>query len=215
MMSDWALYRHIRPALTFLAVLTLVTGLAYPAAISWIAQEVVPGSANGSLVRDANGTAIASSLLGQNITCAYENQSALASCPYRALLWTRPALTDYIPFTQNGTGAGSESPYGPTDPTLYNQTVYFMEQYGVYNVTATIPIDLVTQSQSGLDPDLTPEAALVQVPRVAHFSGLSEAIVLSLVDHFESTRDVGWIGPAFVNIIQLDIALLQQEHRGP
>lgn len=206
MIHDMSPLSHVRPTLTLLAFLVLVAGLAYPGALTGFAHYITPASADGSLLRSGNGTVIGSSLLGQNVTCAYEN---LSTCPYRALLWLRPSPADYEAFTvANHTGGpGTEEPYGPTDPVLYNETLYYMHLYGTYNVT----VDLVTPSASGLDPDVTPEAALVQVPRVAHFANLSQSVLTTLVGEYEETPLFGYVGPSYVNVLELDIALLQLE----
>jgi K+-transporting ATPase ATPase C chain len=198
--------------------MVIMSGAIYPGLITEFAQYVVPGSANGSLITGPNGTVIGSELLGQNITCnpaAYPNVS---ECPFRGLFWSRPSLTDY----QSILGAGNETPYNPTNPALrnqtlalYNQTIYYMQLYGVNNIT--VPIDQVSESESGLDPDLLPQAALVQVYRVAYFanqSGLTNITIGALTNLVDANIDNfadGYIGVPYVNVVQLDIALLHLE----
>lgn len=182
-----------RAAAGLLVMAVLLTGIAYPFAVTGFAELVTPHTANGSLVYAANGTAIASSLIGENI-----------SSP--SLFWLRPSLTDW-----EATLSSGETPYGPTDPALVNQTEQYIAQYGLTNTTA--PLDLISPSESGIDPDLTPEAALVQVPRVALASNLSEAFLLQFVDDHIQAPLLGFIGPPYVNIIQLDIDLIAVEGR--
>ncbi|MCI4318522.1 MAG: potassium-transporting ATPase subunit C [Thermoplasmata archaeon] len=179
----------LRASLLFVVFLLVVGGLGYPIAVTAFAQYVTPGTANGSLVVAANGTVIASELLGQNITNA-------------SLFWLRPSLIDDQPFT----GAGNETPYGPTNPELRNLTLYYIAQYGLANVS--VPVDLVTPSESGLDPDITPESALVQVPRVAAHTGLSQAYLTTLVQAWITSPTAGLFGPSYVNVLDLDRALL-------
>ncbi|MCI4336775.1 MAG: potassium-transporting ATPase subunit C [Thermoplasmata archaeon] len=181
----------MRAAVGLLVIMVVLTGVAYPAAVTGFAQLVTPHTANGSLIDAPNGTAIASSLIGQNIT----NQS---------LFWLRPSLTDY-----SATVSSGESPYGPTDPLLVNLTEYYIGEYGLNGTTA--PFDLVSPSESGIDPDLTPAAVLVQIPRVAAASHLSEAYLLDFVNSHLQLPVLGFIGPTYVNVITLDIDLIAVE----
>jgi K+-transporting ATPase ATPase C chain len=175
----------------FVVFLMVVGGLGYTIVVTSFAQYVTPGTANGSLVVAANGTIIASELLGQNIT----NSS---------LFWLRPSLVDYQAFTN----AGNETPYGPTNPELRNLTLYYIAQYGLTNVT--VPIDLVSPSASGLDPDITPESALLQIPRVALHTGLSQAYLTTLVQAWVTPPTAGLFGASYVNVLDLDRALLAE-----
>ncbi|MCI4350866.1 MAG: potassium-transporting ATPase subunit C [Thermoplasmata archaeon] len=179
----------VRASAVLVVFLIVVGGLGYPILVTAFAQYVTPATANGSLVVAANGTVIASELLGQNITNA-------------SLFWLRPSLIDYQPFSQ----AGNETPYGPTNPALRNLTLYYIGQYGLLNVS--VPIDLATPSSSGLDPAITPEAALVQIPRVAAHIGLSQPLLTSLVQAWITQPTAGFLGPAYVNVLDLDRALL-------
>ncbi|HZY91558.1 MAG TPA: potassium-transporting ATPase subunit C [Thermoplasmata archaeon] len=177
-----------RSALGLLAITVLLGGLAYPAAVTGFAQALVPGPANGSLVYASNGTAIGSELIGQNITNA-------------SLFWLRPSFHDF-----SATLGSGQSPYGPTDPNLVNLTKYYIAQYGL-NGTA-VPLVLIAPSESGLDPDLTPEAALVQIPRVAFHTGLSPAFLVGFVENHVQAPLLGFLGPSYVDVIQLDLDLL-------
>jgi K+-transporting ATPase ATPase C chain len=168
---------------TGLVLLILVTGVAYPWVFTEVTYAISPSTATG-----ANLT------LGQNITDP-------------ALFWERPSLIDYEPFS----GAGGEVPYGPVDPALINETEAYIAEYGLENVT--VPLNLVSPSESGLDPDITPEAALVQIPRVAHYSNLTESALLQLVNASIHQPTAGFIGPQYVNVISLDETLLALENR--
>ena len=179
----------LRSLLGLLALVVLLGGFVYPAAVTAFAQAVQPAAANGSLLYDANGTAIGSSLIGQNI-----------SSP--SLFWLRPSLTDY----EATTGSG-ESPYGPTDPALANLTWYYIREYDLNGTT--VPLALVAPSESGIDPDVTPEAALVQIPRVAFFTNLSTSFLTGLVERHVQSPILGFLGPSYVNVIELDLDLLK------
>lgn len=179
---------HLRATALFLAIAILVTGVAYPLAVTAAAEILAPGSASGSLLTSPNGTVVGSSLIGQNITAPY-------------LFWLRPSMTGY------NTTLGDPSPPGPTDPALYNETQAYVAQYGM-NVTADLPLGLVSVSGSGLDPDLTPAAVLVQIPRVHAASGLSESELLTLVNGHIQYPPGGLVGPQYVNVLELDLDLL-------
>jgi len=173
----------VRTVSIFLVLMILVTGIVYPGAIRIAAELTAPTSSNGSTIS-----------LGQNITDP-------------GLFWLRPSLIDYAAFE----GAGSEVPFGPTNPLLVNQTEAYIAEYGLQNVS--VPLNLVTPSESGLDPDIYPAAALIQIPRIAHFSNVSEANLTALVDRFILPPFLGIFGPQYVNVIQLDQALLGIEGR--
>ena len=184
---------HIRASIVLLILTMFLLGLAYPAAITAFAQEVEPSSANGSLIY-VNGSAVGSSLIAQNLPAPW-------------LFWERPSPGDYNSFN------GSPTLLGYSDPALYNETESYMQQYGPYAVNASVPEILVTVSGSGLDPDLTPEAALVQIPRIANATNLSMTFLQDLVNAHITPPLYGFIGPAYVNVLRLDLALLPYEHR--
>jgi K+-transporting ATPase ATPase C chain len=188
--------RHLRAAVLLIGLTVLVSALIIPVVVTGFAQLVTPGTANGSLVSQ-NGTVVGSSLIAQNL-----------SQPY--LFWERPSLTDYN--VMNGT---VNSP-GPTEPALgalINLTISYMRTYGNYTVNASLPLSLVSPSESNVDPDLTPEAVLVQVPRVSNQSGLSISTLTSLVEAHAQQSYGGVVGPAYVNVLELDLALLPLEGR--
>ncbi|HYK92623.1 MAG TPA: potassium-transporting ATPase subunit C [Thermoplasmata archaeon] len=182
-----------RSVVGLLAITVLLGGLAYPAAVTGFAQALNPSAANGSLLYAANGTVIGSQLIGQNIT----NDS---------LFWLRPSFQDF-----SATLGSGETPYGPTDPNLVNLTQYYIGQYSLTNTT--VPLVLVAPSESGLDPDLTPEGVLVQIPRVAFYSHLSPTFLLEFVESHIEGPILGFLGPSYVNVVQLDIDLLHVEGR--
>lgn len=186
---------HARASLVLLVLAVVFLGLAYPGLLTAFAQAVTPTTANGSLVY-ANGTAVGSSLIAQNL-----------SAPW--LFWERPTPLDYNSFN------GSPTLLGYSDLALVNETRYYMQLYGPYAINASVPELLVTVSGSGLDPDLTPEAALVQIPRIAAATNLSEAELRTLVNAHLVPPLLGLIGPTYVDVLQLDLALLPLEHRSP
>lgn len=188
----------LRAPVVFLILLILVAGFVYPGTVTVIAQTVTPWTANGSLIDYPNGTAEASALLGQNIT----NNS---------LFWLRPSLLDYLAYP-----GGGDSPYGPSLPALVNLTKYYVSIYGFNNTT--VPLDLVSPSASGLDPDLYPNAALYQVPRVAYFvkeyhlnPALTQANLTELIQSHIVEPVGGLLGPAYVNMIKVDLVLIGEE----
>lgn len=179
----------VRASVALLVLVVVVGGYVWPFLATNLAPVVVPGTAGGSLLTGPNGTVYGSSLLGANVTDP-------------CLFWLRPSMIDYAPFT----GAGSEVPFGPTDPNLRNVTAYYAHLYGLTNVT--VPIDLFSASESGLDPDLTPEAVLVQVPRVAQNTTLPQGWLTTFVQGHVTPPFLGFLGPPYVNVLQLDMDLL-------
>jgi len=175
----------------------LLSGFAYPAVVVAIAQVIEPGSANGSLLHYPNGTVAGSALIAQN-----------TSTPY--LFWSRPSLTDY------NTTLGADTPPGPTDPALgqlINETLNYTRQYGNFTVNASIPFWFLAPSASSIDPDLTPEAVLVQIPRVSENSNLSIAFLTSFVNAHIQSSIVPFVGVPFIDVLQLDLDLLPLEGR--
>lgn len=184
--------RHVRATVLFLVLSILVSGFLYPAIVTGIAELADPGVANGSLLRDPNGTVIGSTLIAQN-----------TSAPY--LFWERPSLTDY------NTTLGADTPPGPSDPALLallNETLQYMRQYGNFTVNATLPFWYVAPSGSDLDPDLVPQAVLVQVPRVSANTNLSIAFLTGFVNAHITNPILPYVGVPYVNVLELDIALL-------
>src|SRR5574341_374728 len=158
---------HVRPAIVVLVLLSAMTGLAYPALVTAIAQVVFPHQANGSLIVK-DGKAVGSALIGQ----PFDDPK---------YFWGRPS--DTSPFPYNA-GASTGSNLGPTNPNLQNAVQPRIDTLRAADAenTAPIPVDLVTASASGLDPHISPAAALYQVRRVARVRGLDEAAVRQLVE---------------------------------
>ena len=179
---------HLRPALVSLALLSAVTGLAYPAIVTAVAQLVFPRQANGSLIVK-DGKAIGSTLIGQT----FDDPK---------YFWGRPSATS--PFGYNA-GASVGSNLSPTNPDLI-KTVQGRVDADPEN-TAAVPVDLVTASGSGLDPHISPAAALYQVGRVAKARKLDEAVVRDLVGRHTERRQWGMLGEPRVNVLTLNVAL--------
>jgi potassium-transporting ATPase KdpC subunit len=183
---------HCRTAVVVLAALTLVTGLAYPALVTAIAQAVFPHQANGSLIVK-DGTPIGSALIGQ----PFDDPK---------YFWSRPSGTS--PFAYNA-GASSGSNLGPTNPALTEAVQGRVEALRAADPgnTDPVPVDLVTASGSGLDPHISPAAALYQVRRVAKARHLEEQAVRELVERHVEGRQLGVLGEPRVNVLALNLAL--------
>ncbi|SIR35771.1 K+-transporting ATPase ATPase C chain [Rhizobium sp. RU20A] len=181
---------HVRPALTLVVLLTLLTGLAFPLGITGIAQAVMPSKADGSRI-ERDGMVVGSSLIGQNFT----------SDRY---FWPRPSATG--PQAYNA-AASSGSNLGPTSAKLKERVVGDVERLKQTGIAAPVPADAVTTSGSGLDPHISPAFAKAQVIRVAKARGLPPAVVADLVARSVHKPAFGLIGEARVNVLELNLAL--------
>ena len=183
---------HLRPALSMLLVLTLLTGVVYPLTVTGLAQLVFPQQANGSLiVRD--GKVIGSELIGQH----FDDPK---------YFWGRPSATSPFPYNA---AASSGSNLGPTNPALIEAVKIRVAALRAADPDneAPVPVDLVTASGSGLDPHITPAAALYQAHRVARLRGLAENQVKDLVARSTEGRQFGFLGEPRVNVLKLNLAL--------
>jgi K+-transporting ATPase ATPase C chain len=192
--------RQIRPAIVLLLLMTALTGLAYPLAITAVAAVLFPDQAGGSLI-ERNGTVIGSPLIGQNFTAAkyfHGRPSATTEPDPKDSSKTIP-----VPYAADNS---SGSNLGPTSKALIERVraaVAALKKEG----TAPIPVDLVTTSASGLDPDITPAAAAFQVPRVATARHMPVEQVQALVDAVTESRFLGVLGEPRVNVLKLNLAL--------
>jgi K+-transporting ATPase ATPase C chain len=182
----------LRPALSLFVLLSAITGLAYPLAVTGIAGAVFPEQAAGSLILQ-DGKPVGSSLIGQNF-----------SDPKH--FWGRPSATAPQPYNA---AASSGSNQGPLNPALVDAVKGRVEALRAADPgnTAPIPTDLVSASASGLDPHISPAAALWQTGRVAKARGLPEAQIKALVDAHTEGRQWGLLGEARVNVLKLNLAL--------
>jgi K+-transporting ATPase ATPase C chain len=181
---------HLRPAFTLVVALTVLTGLAYPLAITGIAQTVMPEAANGSLIR-RDGKIVGSALIGQNF----------ASARY---FWSRPSATGPDPYNA---AASSGSNLGATSVKLKDRVAADVAKLAAEGVATPVPGDAVTTSGSGLDPHVSPAFAAAQAARVAKARGLDPAAVASLVARQIEKPALGVIGEARVNVLELNLAL--------
>lgn len=185
--------RQIGPALRMLVVMTVLVGIAYPLAVTGVAQALFPHQANGSLVK-RDGTVVGSSLLAQASTGAE---------------WFHPRPSAAGANGYDGAASGASN-LGPTSPTLLHEVAERVAQYRRENALGrdvAVPVDAVTASGSGLDPDVSVANARLQAPRVARARGLSVARVLDLVDRHTDGRPWGFLGERTVNVLDLNLAL--------
>jgi K+-transporting ATPase ATPase C chain len=184
-----ALARYLRPAVALLVGLTLVTGFAYPAAVTAIGQVVFPGQANGSMIV-ANGRTVGSTLIGQ----------AFSDPRY---FWGRPSAAGD---GYDGMASGGSN-LGPTSRTLIDRIAADVDRLRSVDGGAPVPVDLVTASASGLDPDISPAAAAYQAARVASARGMTvDAVRAAIARHTEGPL-LGFLGQPRVHVLQLNLDL--------
>ena len=192
---------HIRPAIVIMLALTVITGLAYPLAVTGIAQALLPGQANGSLVA-RDGKVIGSALIGQTFT----SDRYFHGRPSATTDTDPNDPTKTIPAPYNAANSGGSN-LAPTAKALVDRVRADVAALRAANPNAPIPGDLVTTSASGLDPDVSPQAAAFQVARVAKARGLPEDRVRALVAQASEPRALGILGEPRVNVLALNLAL--------
>lgn len=193
--------QHLRPAILMIVVMTLLTGLAYPLAMTGLGEALFPDQANGSLIR-RDGHVIGSALIGQEFTAPryfHPRPSATTEPDPKD-----PSKTISVPYAADNS---SGSNLGPTAKALVSGVQANAAALARENPGTPIPADLVTNSASGLDPDITPAGALFQVPMVAKARNLPEETVRHLVLTHITPRFLGLLGEPHVNVLQLNLAL--------
>ena len=193
--------KEIRPAIILLLLLTLITGLAYPLALTAIAGVIFPKQAAGSLV-ERDGKVVGSGLIGQE----FKSEKYFHGRPSATTAPDPTDSTKTVPAPYNAANSGGSN-LGPTSKALNDRVKEDVDKLKAENPNATVPIDLVTTSGSGLDPDISPEAALFQVPRVAKARNMPEDRVRQLVTENTANRLAGLIGEPRVNVLALNLAL--------
>jgi K+-transporting ATPase ATPase C chain len=183
---------QIRPAITSLFLLTLITGVLYPLTVTGLAQLIFPNQSNGSLIV-RNGEVLGSELIGQS----FDDPK---------YFWGRPSATGSYPYNA---AASSGSNLGPSNPGLTEAAAARIDALRAADPgnTQPIPVDLVTASGSGLDPNISVAAALYQVPRVARARGMPESAVIDLIHRYTEGRQFGLFGEPRVNVLLLNLAL--------
>lgn len=184
--------KELKPAFVMLVALTALTGVAYPLLVTGIAQGVFPEAANGSLI-ERDGKPVGSERVGQSFTDS-------------KYFWGRPSATGPTPYNA---AASSGSNQGPLNPALEEAVKGRIAALKAADPaqTAPIPVDLVTASGSGLDPHISPAAAVWQAPRIARLRGLAPDRVQALVEKYTDSRQFGVLGEARVNVLRLNLAL--------
>jgi K+-transporting ATPase ATPase C chain len=193
--------KELRPAIVFIVALTIITGLVYPLAITGLAGVVFPDQAQGSLI-EKNGKVIGSALIGQPFSDAsyFHGRPSATTGPDPK----DPAKT--VPSPYNAANSMGSN-LGPASKALADRLKEDVAALRKENASAAVPVDLVTTSGSGLDPDISPEAALFQAPRVAKVRGLPEAQVRALIENGTQGRWLGFLGEPRVNVLRLNLAL--------
>lgn len=185
--------RHLKTASRLLLLLTLLTGLAYPFIITGIAQLLFPWQANGSLIKK-DGKIIGSKWIGQSFTSP-------------DLFHGRPSATLPSPYQANHSSGSNLALTNPALKNIIETHINDLHQLDLEN-HQSIPMDLVTRSASGLDPDISPLSAYYQIPRIAKARGMSNEVLTKIIDQYTARPYAGFIGEPRVNVLLLNIALL-------
>jgi potassium-transporting ATPase KdpC subunit len=192
------MWRELRPAIMMVALFAILLGLVYPLGMTGLSQVLFPRQANGSLIV-RNGQVIGSALIGQNFT----SQKYFHGRPSATTDTDAHGKTIAVPYNA---ASSTPSNLGPTSKALIDRVRGDVKTLKAEN-DAPIPVDLVTSSGSGLDPDITPAGAYFEVPRVARARGLSETLVRTLVERQIEPRWLGLFGEPHVNVLELNLAL--------
>jgi potassium-transporting ATPase KdpC subunit len=197
------MFRQIRPAILMIIVMTVITGLIYPLGMTGLAQLFFPHQANGSLI-EQGGKVIGSALIGQNFASAkyFHGRPSATTEPDPK----DPSKTIPVPYAADNSGGSN---LGPTNKALIDRAKADAEKLAKENPGTPIPVDLVTTSASGLDPDITPAAALFQIPRVAKARRMDPTKLRALVYEQTRGRAFGILGEDRVNVLELNLALDQ------
>ena len=193
--------REIRPAIIILVLLTLITGLAYPLAMTGIAGAIFPKQAQGSLI-ERDGKIVGSALIGQE----FKDDKYFHGRPSATTAPDPADSTKTVPAPYNAANSGGSN-LGPTSKALADRLKEDVDKLKAENPSQPVPVDLVTTSGSGLDPDISPEAALFQVPRVAKARNMPEDKLKQLVTENTAGRLGGLLGEPRVNVLALNLAL--------
>jgi potassium-transporting ATPase KdpC subunit len=193
--------REIRPAIVVLVALTLITGLAYPLAMTGIAEVVFPNRAQGSMI-ERDGHVVGSAFIGQNFISDkyFHGRLSATTAPDPK----DPTKTVAAPYNAANSGGSN---LGPSNKALIDRVQGDLDKLKQENPSVPVPADLVTTSASGLDPDISPEAALFQVPRIAKARNLPENRIRELVADQTEGRFLGLLGEPRVNVLLLNLAL--------
>jgi potassium-transporting ATPase KdpC subunit len=195
------MFREIRPAIVLLVALTLITGLAYPLVMTAVSGAIFPKQAAGSLI-EKDGKVVGSALIGQE----FKDDKYFHGRPSATTAPDPADSSKTVPAPYNAANSGGSN-LGPTSKALNDRVKEDVEKLKAENPQGSVPIDLVTTSASGLDPDISPEGALFQVPRVAKARNMPEDRVRELVTQNTQNRLVGLIGEPRVNVLALNLAL--------
>jgi K+-transporting ATPase ATPase C chain len=193
--------KEIRPAIVFVVALTVITGLVYPFVMTGIAGVVFPYQAQGSLI-ERDGKVVGSALIGQDFT----SDRYFHGRPSATVAPDPNDSSKTVPAPYNAANSGGSN-LGPTNKALIERVQGDVDKLKQENPSAPVPIDLVTTTASGLDPDISPAAALFQVPRVAKARNLPEDRVRQLVNERIEGRTLGFLGEPRVNVLALNMAL--------
>jgi len=193
--------KELRPAVVVLVGLTLITGLFYPLAMTGFAQVLFPAQAQGSLIM-RDGKVVGSSLIGQS----FNDPKYFHGRPSATTAPDPQDSSKTVEAPYNAANSGGSN-LGPTSKALSDRLAVDVERLKAENPSAAVPIDLVTSSGSGLDPDISPDAAYFQVPRVAQARGVSPERLRALIESQIQGRPLGLFGEPRVNVLKLNLAL--------